>query len=648
MRRDSHTIRSHLIRAALLALCVNGQLLRAQTTVATPDQDTITADQVRDEMRAVTDSTTLPADVQPKAVELYKQALAELEVAETSRAKANEFRASRARAPDDLDDVKAQLERTSNDADASYSGLALDELQQKAIAAEAARVAAQRDQSDADAEARARSDRFDEVRRLESAAKVALEQVDKQLTALPDASDPADAVGRATHALLLAKRTRIMAERASYDEELPCYEATRELMRARLDLVTRRFKQAEKIERQLKDLVAEKTKVDAEQKARDARWAVLTALPEVMPIAQENERLAELRNAPDGPAARLESIDREVSALNIQRTKIQTEFNHVRKLAELTDSVGLLLQQHRDELPDVPRHRASIRARQTEIANLKLHLIDLESKRSELADIESQAAQITAAIRPVPPDHKLEEVESAVRELLETRRDYLDALIADATRYFNSLVMDLDRSERDLIRETIAYADFINERIFWIRSSPVLSTDDGPRVWNAMVWLGDPPAWRDVGRTLAKDLRVNPVLDVVLIIGALALVVSQRRLRQRLRRIGSETAGGYATSMIPTVRAAVLSVLVAAPVPVVLGLVAWRLSAGWDDPEFCKTVAFGLDATAIVIFATELFRQICRHRGLAELHFGWNLAALSPLRRHLRWLLVVAAPITFV
>ncbi len=138
------------------------------------------------------------------------------------------------------------------------------------------------------------------------------------------------------------------------------------------------------------------------------------------------------------------------------------------------------------------------------------------------------------------------------------------------------------------------------------------------------------------------------LLDIVLMAGAAGLVISQRRFRQRVRRLGEEMANSYATNIVPTLRATVLSVLIALPLPAILALVGWRLSAGWDEPPFCKTLAMALEVTAMVYFATELMRQIVRHRGLAELHFGWAQATLTPVRRHLRWLLVIFVPMTFI
>ena len=82
--------------------------------------------------------------------------------------------------------------------------------------------------------------------------------------------------------------------------------------------------------------------------------------------------------------------------------------------------------------------------------------------------------------------------------------------------------------------------------------------------------------------------------------------------------------------------------------PAVIWFFGWRLSAGWDSPEFSKCVAFACHLTALALLTTQLFRQVCRKKGLAEAHFGWAEECVAPLRRNLRRLLPVAVPLTFL
>src|SRR3569623_386976 len=112
MPRTRATIDSRLLSlAAAIALCALIDTTRGQSPSSPVNQDTISEDQVRDEMRAATESTALPADVQQKAIDVYKQALGELTLAENWQTKANEFRQARASAGKDLDATKLQLSR---------------------------------------------------------------------------------------------------------------------------------------------------------------------------------------------------------------------------------------------------------------------------------------------------------------------------------------------------------------------------------------------------------------------------------------------------------------------------------------------------------------------------------------------------------
>jgi potassium efflux system protein len=610
---------------------------------------TITADEVKSSLAQLDQSADIPADVKAKAAELYKQALEELRIANDWSTKTANFKASRQSAPKELEDLKTQLSRPLADvAPQLPPHAALDELKQLAARAETAHTDVQTELTDLEAAARRRSDRFEEVRVLDGAAKQRLDFIGKQLAELPATLDGMTPLDQATRALLLAKNAKTLAEHACYEEELPAYEATRELMRAKLDWATRRLNQAEELDKKWRAIVTDRSRQDAETKAYDARWTVMNARPEVLPLAEENEKLADLRTSADGPAAKLKRVQEEVSSLNAELVRLQSQAAHIKKVADLTDSIGILLQKQRNDLPDLRLHRKHIAARQTEITNIKLQLFELETRRSELADIDAAVRQVINDMELGPGNAQRAALEPTVRELLETRRDYLDALIADDNNYFNALVLELDKTEQELIRETEAYANYINERIFWIRSSPPLEKDALARAWHAARWLGEPAHWALLGETLWADVHLHAMIDSLGLAAALAMLYFQRRVRRRVHEIGRHVANSYTDSINPTIEASLWTVVLALPWPALAWFIGWRLTAAWEAPEFAKTVAFALHVTAIAGLTTELWRQICRRKGLAEAHFRWPPSSLQPLRRNVRWLLIVGLPITFV
>ncbi|HEX4148647.1 MAG TPA: hypothetical protein VHY20_06655, partial [Pirellulales bacterium] len=605
---------------------------------------TITADELKASLAQLDQATDVAPEIKAKADELYKEALEELRIAGDWSTKAANFKSTRQSAPQELDELKTLLSRGLTDSVAQFpAGATLEQLKQLASRAETARTDVQTELTDLEAVARRRSDRFEEVRVLDGAAKQRLDYIGKQLAELP-ALDNMTPLDHANRALLVAKNTKTLAEHACYEEELPAYEATRELMRAKLDWATRRLNQAEELEKKWRAIVADHSRQDAETKAYDARWTVMNARPEVLPLAEENEKLADLRTSADGPAAKLKKVQEEVSALNAELVRLQTQAAHIKKVADLTGSIGILLQKQRNDLPDLRRHRKNIAARQTEITDIKLRLFELETQRSELADIDAAARQIVSDMDLGPANAERKGLEQTVRELLETRRDYLDALIADDNNYFNALVLELDKTEQELIRETEDYANYINERIFWIRSSPPLEKDALVRAWHAARWLGEPDRWSTLGETLWADLHLHPCINALAAIVLLAMLYFQPRLRRRVHDIGREVANSYTDSIQPTIEASLWTALLALLWPSLLWFVAWRLTAAWEAPEFAKAVAFALHVTAIAGLTTELWRQICRRKGLAEAHFRWPQTSLLPLRRNVRWLLIVGLP----
>jgi potassium efflux system protein len=607
----------------------------------------ITVAEVNAYIKEAQDSTTLAADVKAKVIETCQQALDELRIADDWMSKSTAFRTARLSAPKELEQVKALLAQPLVDPVIPEKAT-LETLKQGLAQADADLLSAQNEQADLEAKGRLRMDRCEQIRVLDAAATQRLDDVYKQLAAYPAVADGLSPMDRAQRGLLLAKRAKTLAERAAYEQELPSYEARRELMRAKLDLATQQLNHVDAVERKWKDAVADRSRQDADLKARDAMWARETASPEVRPLAIENEQLAELRRSPQGPAAKTKEIEEQVADLMALRAKLQSQFEHIRKIATLTNAVGLLLQKQRGELPNLHSHRRSVRERQTEVADIKLKLIELETKRSDLADIPAQVTEVVDNIDPPPSAEKRRELELAVHQLLETQRDYLDALIADYNNYFNSLVLDLDKNEQELIHETADYASYINERILWIPSAAPLGAADLGRSWDAAVWLTDRNKWLVAGQALWDDAIENPLVNALAAATALAMLLAQRRLRRRVREIGEQCARNYSSSFLPTLEALALTVAISLLWPAVLWFLAWRLSAAWDAPQFAKTVAFALQVTAIAFLTTELMRQVCRRKGLAEIHFGWPEANVRALRQNLPWLLVVGLPITFV
>ena len=157
------------------------------------------------------------------------------------------------------------------------------------------------------------------------------------------------------------------------------------------------------------------------------------------------------------------------------------------------------MRKQRETLPNLQNRRATSTRRQAAISESQLSLLQLQDRRSALADIEQQVRATLQNLDHSAGQPEGGEFESAVRETLQTEKNYLDALIADYNTHSSNL-WDLYIAEGQLIKETEAYATYIDERVLWIASASTLSASDATHAGHALWRIAGPDAFREIIR----------------------------------------------------------------------------------------------------------------------------------------------------
>ena len=369
--------------------------------------------------------------------------------------------------------------------------------------------------------------------------------------------------------------------------------------------------------------------------------------PELRRIAEENARLGEERAA---LPAKIEQASKDLAAISKTLSRIEKDFRIAKEKEEaagLTTAIGVLLRKKRSELPDVERHERNLRFRRSELSKVQLQIIDYRAERDAMADIAAEAQEILRGI-PRPPDPgELRELERKVTELLKARRINRDKVVTDCNSYFDTLV-DLDNAERALISLTTAYAEHIDERILWIRSTTAVHPSDIPKLIEALAWLVSPKEWGSVLRCLWLDLKSNPFLLCAVIVLFVLLMLADRRLRRGLDSIATRVKRADTDRFAYTLTAIVVTVLIVLPWPLILWAVGWRLAAHEDASAFAEAIAAGLQAAALLYLALGVLQTFFRRRGVADVHFRWRSEALRAVRINLDWLIPILLPAAFV
>lgn len=619
---------------------------------AEPPSNRLTIEDVQGALKGIEGVADLETTVKDKLTDLYRQALSELQNAGVWSSKVAESDAARQRVPRELEELRAKLAASAPDTSEQIpENSSLSDLEQHLNRVQLEQSAAKKELALWEAEPQRRADwRRVELPKLVEAATKRLGEINAQLDVLAAESAAAEGTTEARRKLLLAARQRIEQELAAHEAERLRFETGGDWVSAQRDLAARRVAQADKLVKKWQEVVSERRRLDAEEQARDARWAALGVHPRLLPLAEANTELTRQQRGPSGLPAKIEQATREAVELEQEWTRVKTQFARVKdkiKAANQSGAVGLLLQRQHAELPDLRQHKERMRTRRDEISEVQLQLIEWEDQRSELGDVPATVARVLAGFGSEISAADREAVSPRVHELLEAKRTILDTLIADSNAYFYKL-LDLDESQQRLVAETEAYGVYLRERVLWLPNTATLSRIDLTKARQGLQWLADRGQWENLVGQLADDAVRSPGSYLLAALLGILLVSARRLLRRRIEQLGREASAGEATSLYPTLGTLLHSTLLAAPWPTVTWFLAWRLAGLAEPTKFSLAVAAGLQTSTALLAITELFRQICRHGGLGEIHFGWPQSSLKVLRRELRRILIVGLPVVFV
>ncbi|TFG97511.1 MAG: mechanosensitive ion channel, partial [Myxococcales bacterium] len=370
----------------------------------------------------------------------------------------------------------------------------------------------------------------------------------------------------------------------------------------------------------------------------------------VRQLAEENARLAEQRMGAEGLVGRIDDVSRKlanaeesVAKIEADRARIATKI----EAAGLTDSVGLLLRKQRADAPDVGKYRRFIRMRRDLIGAAQVRQIELREERRDLADVDALVARAMERLDRGPPSADRSAIESLLRDMLETKREYLDALIADHETYFQKLV-DFGAMQLELIEKTEALLRFIDERILWIPSGTALGPGVAADVGNALAWLTNPRYWGQLVRALGDALLATPLSNALVALLLLLTVAYGGRARARIAALGAEARQPSCVRYGPTAEAFCLTLLLALWLPGVAAYLGWRIETSPEATQFARCLGGGVFAAALVWFTLALPRQLLRKGGVAEAHFGWPASSVSALRRSFGNLCALALPLVLL
>lgn len=640
----------------LVLVCVwlaPGLARGAQDPPSLPAPPSAEAIQTRIDALGTQDPAAPPSEDREQVLELYRQALAELELARQAARRGSDFDAQAQEAPALLESLRQELAQPpARDEPPMPVDPTLHALEQALTQADADRLSAQRTAEELQKEASRRSQRMTVLADEVAAARSAMAKVEDSLRGL----GPDGALVEARRTLLLAQLETQSATVRALESERAAYDARRELLPARRDRAQRQLARADQLVEVWRARTATRRQAEAEEAAREAdrqESATVARFPKLAEIVKRNAELAGLRAGEDGIPSQLDEARRSLPDAKELTAQATAKLRSTRRkvgVAGLTEAMGVLLRSEYEWLlPHVGDLRAEEAERHARMSEAQLLLITIEEERDAASDVAARHERFMRENEPgweadAPDESRLS---ATAREQMEIQRELLDELHAELDQLIAVLVQN--DAAHDLLASTLGtYGAFIEERILWVRSTGLVPSVDVVDGGAAIAWLLDPSEWELALQRSLHFARTHVAACTLFGLVAFALVVWRRRLGNVL--IAScERARSYRTDGFKeTIRGALATAAIALPGPLIVWELGWLLSAPSDQVDVARAVGLALCRVAPAFYGLELLYQAARTKRLGETHFRWSPSGNKVLRRNVRLFTPIALPLLAV
>ncbi|MGB7324836.1 MAG: mechanosensitive ion channel domain-containing protein [Rubripirellula sp.] len=339
-------------------------------------------------------------------------------------------------------------------------------------------------------------------------------------------------------------------------------------------------------------------------------------------------RSAELAEENEEVVSSIGNVTTQSEASQIRLDTLLKTSSRTRERLErvgLSGAIGLELRKQLSLLPDIREIRRDVSARQETMQDVELKRLDREDELTDASQVQ---------LSP--------EASGLEKQIQSDRVAVLQSLSKNYNLYFQQL-SDLDFNEHQLILASESYRSFLNEHVLWIRSNSFFGWQSLKEAVGDAKQLLQPSSWKDVATSLWIDAFIQPWLYGLALLATLLLMPARYRGRNHLAEFGKIAARPTCTEFSVTIRAALMTVVMAIAWPAVAIFIGWRLVASPHAAPFSIAWGHALVAAGVVLTLFNVVRHACREHGLAASHFGWPTRVTQMLRskmRRLRFLLI--------
>ena len=589
--------------------------------------------------------------VKSRVVDLYKQAIAEVQGAQRLRDETDELRSQMAAAPEAIRTLERRLQLLEKKepeppAKLSDEATSLEQLEQMELQARTQVNAANQTIGELDRGFEETATRpldarreLEELRTAIAAAEAAVLPDQRKRAAASGLTEAEYTLARARQETRRRQLDRLTQELAYQPFQLRITQLRRDVARSEARRATAKLQQVREVLQQRRMAAVATARQEAQRKRSE-----VDLLPPVRELAAGN---AELRASVAETALTEGAVLAEIAARRSELAQLEGTMRLLQRRAGTPSGgdLGTALIRNLSALPSAGRFAKARAQRELLLGRTTQANAVVETDLAALSDLNDALARRMTALGAMEPDQRAVVEAEVTRQLSERRAQLtrLDNIQNDLLRALH----EAEEAELELLTSAAAARAKLGSLLFWTPINPIGAhtfTDlDG-----ALRWMLAAGNWRTVAEAVPAAMRQAPGRFAVILLLTAALLWWRARLKPYLGSIAPGAVPLEQFRISHTLGALGITLLLALP----WGLLAWGLGtllrAAPTSSAFARAIGSGLAVAGVIVMVGQGFAWLLDQRGVAVNHFGWVAEKARTVKHELRRLLRTYVPLAFI
>lgn len=608
-----------------------------------------------DRVKAAIDSVTAAPDLDEETrkmiLDLYGAARTRLEAAAKSQEAAARFKEAIEKAPARTQEIRKQLAEPAP-AEPATIPVPAGEDPEVILARERAELATLKSRLEMlGSQIQGLQTRITKAREAQVAAREKLREVDENLKVATPPGELATLTA-ARRASQEAQKAALLAEISMLEQEVLSQPMRLELLRAERDQASQEAARREAELKKLEETVDRQRTRDAEAARRRTEKARREAAGKHPVIARAAELNSQFASESAEVASEHKKATPDRQFLADQSDQVQEHFQEMSTQLGEAGLAGVdasVMISQRKRLSQLLAEASTVAARwKGKLADVQARRFRATMELRALSDLEAQVdVRMQTKVESTVGEAERAEIAAELRKLLSARVEILTQLQKNCDSLLETL-RPISASYKAITTTVQEFQLLLDEYLLWIPNTTLPDAATLGQIWSSAKSFFAPGPWKETFVVLSQDLIGRPVVPALVFLTLLALLATRLRTIRELEATGVKSRRIESDHIGLTLIAVLMSLLLALPVPVLLGFTGYRLLTGPESTPFARGVGEGLVSISFLSFMLGAFLSLCRRRGVVEVHLRWRDRSTRLLRRHLRWLYPVLTVTTFV